>query len=75
MDGWLSDPQQFWSVRFHRDPGSWVRDIQVIVDHGREMPDGQLPLLKTRRMMRYDDAVALWKELTRLGWSVTDPVW
>ncbi len=75
MDGWLQDPQQCWSVRFHRDPEKCANDVRVFVDHGREMPNGQPALLKSRRNMRYEDAVTLWKELRRVGWAETKAVW
>ena len=75
VDGWLQDSQRFWTVRFHRDPDSLIRDVRVFVDHGREMPDGEPALLKSRRQMRYDDAIALWKQLVRSGWTVVEPVW
>lgn len=75
MDGWLQDPQQLWSVRFHRDPERCVDDVRILVDHGREMSDGRPALLKSRRNMRYEDAVSLWKELLRSGWKEIKAVW
>ena len=74
MEGWLTITNQCQSVRFHPDPnpsGS-AKDVLVIVDHVKEMPAGQPPLLKTRRNMRYEDAVALWKELRRCGWTIAE---
>ena len=50
-------------------------DVLVIVDHVNDMPAGQPPLLKTSRSMRYEDAVALWKELQRCGWTVAKAAW
>ncbi|WP_413745363.1 DUF1651 domain-containing protein [Synechococcus sp. MIT S9501] len=44
----------------------------VLVDHVNDMPSGLMPLLKTRRTMRYEDAVAHWKDLQRCGWTVTE---
>ena len=76
MDGWLKDPKGYWLARFHRDHNStWVKDQRVFVDHGRPMPDGQPALLKTRRDMRYEDAVALWFQLKGLGWTVAEAAW
>ena len=76
MDGWLTDAQGLWWARFHRDPKStWVKDQRVFVDHGRPIPDGQPALLKTRRDMRYEDAVARWFQLKGLGWTVADAAW
>jgi len=77
MEGWLTIANKCQSVRFHSDPkqsGS-AKDVLVIVDHVKEMPAGVPPLLKTRRNMRYEDAVALWKELQRCGWTATEPAW
>jgi len=76
MDGWLSDPQGYWFARFRRDPKSnWIRDQWVLVDHGRPMPDDEPALLKIRREMRYEDAVALWFQLKGLGWTVVEAAW
>ena len=77
MEDWLTIASKYQSVRFHPDPnpsGS-AKDVLVIVDHLKDMPAGQPPLLKTRRNMRYEDAVALWKELQRCGWTVADAAW
>ena len=75
QEGWLTDSNDHWSVHFHRDQKSWVRDPLVFVDHGRAMPDGAPALLKSRRHMRLEDAAALWKELRSYGWQVTTAVW
>ena len=77
MKGWLTIASKRQSVSFHSDPkqsGS-TKDVLVIVDHIKEMPAGEPPLLKTRRNMRYEDAVALWKELQRCGWTITEGAW
>ena len=50
MDGWLTDPKDYWCDRFHRDPSStWGKDQHAFVDHGRPMPGGEPALLKTNR--------------------------
>lgn len=74
MEGWLTIASKCQSVRFHADPSTsgGAKDVLVIVDHLKDMPAGHPPLLKTRRNMRYEDAVALWKELQRCGWSVAE---
>ena len=74
MKGWLTIANKYQSVRFHPDPNPSVsaKDVLVIVDHIKDMPAGQPSLLKTRRSMRYEDAVALWKELQRCGWTVAE---
>ena len=74
-EGWLTDAQKFWCVRFHRDEHSWVQDPQVFVDHGRPMGDGEPALLKSRRYLRREDATLLWKQLVAAGWTKTKPLW
>ena len=76
MEEWLTIASKCQSVRFHPDlhPSSSAKDVLVIVDHVKDMPAGQPPRLKTRRHMRYEDAVALWKELQRCGWTVAETV-
>ncbi|WP_186537670.1 DUF1651 domain-containing protein [Synechococcus sp. BIOS-E4-1] len=75
QEGWLIDNNSYWSVRFHRDQKSWIRDPYVFVDHGRRMPNGEPALLKSRRYLRLDEATLLWKDLRSYGWQVTAPVW
>ena len=75
MEGWLQDSQKYWSVRFHSDPDIRNDDARVLVDHRREMPYGQPALLLSRRYMRYEDAVSLWKHLLRGGWEETNSIW
>ena len=74
MESWLTIANKYQSVRFHPDPNPSfsAKDVLVIVDHIKDMPAGQPSLLKTRRSMRYEDAVALWKELQRCGWTVAE---
>ncbi len=74
-EGWLTDRERFWVVRFHRDERSWQRDPRVFVDYGREMLAGEPALLKSRRHLRRSDAVALWKALRSSGWVQTSPGW
>ena len=75
QEGWLIDSNHHWSVRFHRDQKSWVREPYVFVDHGRGMPNGEPALLKSRRYLRLEDATALWNELRSYGWQQIAPVW
>ena len=74
-DGWLKDPQKFWAVRFHRESQSGTSDLRVLVDHGRKLSDNEPALLKSRRNMRYEDAVSLYKELQHIGWTHCEAVW
>ena len=74
-DGWLKDPQKSWAVRFQRDPQSEQKDVRVLVDHGRKLSQDQPALLKSRRNMRYEDAISLYKELQHIGWTHCEAVW
>ena len=51
-DGWLMNPEDRWTYRFHRDDKAWLRDHKVFVDMGRPMPDGSPDLLKTHQHLR-----------------------
>lgn len=75
MEGWLLHPESKWAYRFHRDEKSWIRDPMVFVDMGREMPQGQPPLLKTREYVRKEAAAEKWRSLLRSGCKRTDPLW
>ncbi len=71
----MRDPETKWAYRFHRDEKSWVRDPMVFVDMGREMPDGEPPLLKTRERLYKDAANQKWISLQKSGWKRVDPLW
>ena len=75
QEGWLTGNNNHWSMRFHRDQKSWLRDPYVFVDMGRGMPNGEPALLKSRRYLRLEDARTLWKDLRSYGWQQTSPVW
>ena len=75
QEGWLTDSNDHWSVRFHRDQKSWVKEPCVFVDHGRKMPNGEPALLKSRRHMRLEDATVLWQQLLSYGWQQGKPAW
>ena len=51
-EGWLQNPEDGWTYRFHRDEKAWAQDPRVSVDKGRAMPDGSPALLKTRKHLR-----------------------
>ena len=76
MEGRLTIASEHHSVTFLSDPSSSgsADDVFVIVDHVKDMLENHPPLFKTRRNMRYEDAVALWKELQRCGWTVAETV-
>ena len=75
MDGWLMNPSDNWTYRFHRDEKRWVRDQKVFVDMGRPMPDGSPALLKTRQHLGREDAEKFWKNLLSYGWQKVPAVW
>lgn len=74
-EGWLTNPQDRWTYRFRRDEKAWVGDPKVFVDLGRQMPDGSPALLKNRKHLRREEAVALWKDLLRKGWRRVPAAW
>ena len=73
-DGWLRNPSDGWTYRFHRDEKSWLRDPMVFVDMGREMSDAPA-LLKTRQHLHREEAEGMWKDLVRKGWEKVPAVW
>ena len=74
-EGWLTDENSMWSIRFHKDTRSWHKDPYVFVDHGRLMPNGQPALLKSRQHIQRRAAAELWSSLVRSGWQKTQPLW
>lgn len=74
-EGWLTDGEGYWTLRFHRDEKSWLQDPRIFIDKGRAMPDGSAALLKSRRYVRRKEAEALWKLLRKAGWRQASPVW
>ena len=68
-DGWLKNPSDGWTYRFHRDDKSWLRDPKVFVDMGRPMPDRSPALLKRRQHLRKEQAEGMWKDLVSQGWK------
>ena len=74
-EGWLTDQNHFWSARFHSDSRSWHRDPYTFVDYGRQMPNGEPALLKSRQRIQREAAVELWRSLVRSGWKKTEPLW
>jgi hypothetical protein len=74
-EGWLLNPKDGWTYRFHRDERSWVQDPMVFVDKGRGMRDGSPALLKSREHLHKDQAEKMWKELVQGGWQRVPAVW
>ena len=65
-DGWLKEPSGIWILRFRYDWESWDQKPKVLIDKGRMERNG-IPLLKTRRRMRRNLAIKLWKDLLATG--------
>ena len=74
-DGWLRNPEDGLTYRFHRDEKEWAVDPTVFVDMSRAMPGRFLALLKTRKHLRREQAESMWKDLLRNGWQKVPAVW
>ncbi len=73
-DGWLKEPNGVWILRFRYDWDSWDQNPKVLIDRGRLMPN-DIPLLKSRKRMRRNLAIVLWKNLLGSGWKRVNPQW
>ena len=73
-DGWIEEQNGKWILRFSYDWESWNQNPKVLIDRGRLMSNG-IPLLKSRKRMRRNFAIALWKDLLASGWKRTNPQW
>tara|TARA_B100000579_G_C22514049_1_gene702920 strand:- start:51 stop:284 length:234 start_codon:yes stop_codon:yes gene_type:complete len=73
-DGWLKDPGGVWILRFRYDWESWDQNPKVLIDKGRLENNG-IPLLKTRKRIRRNLAVRLWKNLLETEWKRVGPQW
>ena len=74
-EGWLRDPKNHWTLRFHIDESSWIKQKFVFVDQGRAMPGNKPALLKSRQRIVRSDAIKLWKRLKKEGWESGEPQW
>ena len=74
-DGWLMNPEDRWTYRFHRDEKAWVREPRVFVDMGLPMSDGSPALLKTLQHLLREQAEGMLKDLVRKGWKQVPAVW
>ena len=71
-EGWLSDGRQV--LRFR--PTRWERQVQRLeITTGELLPDEQVPLLKNRREISRDEALKLWGEKRKAGWSPCSAQW
>ena len=73
-DGWVKEANGVWILRFRYDWDSWDQNPQVLIDRGRLMSNG-IPLLKSRKRMRRNLAIVLWKDLLASGWKRINPQW
>ena len=73
-DGWLKAPNGVWILRFRYDWESWDANPKVLIDKGRLEKNG-IPLLKTRKRMRRNLAIQLWKTLLAAGWERVNQQW
>ena len=73
-DGWLKEPRGVWVLRFRRDWESWDQNPKVIIDKGRLEFNG-IPLLKSRKKIRRNLAIELWRKLLADGWVRVGPQW
>ena len=73
-DGWLKESSGVWILRFRYDWSSWDQNSKVIVDKGRLEHNG-IPLLKSRKRIRRNLAIQLWKNLLANGWRRIKPQW
>ena len=73
-DGWLKEPSGVWILRFRYDWDSWEMNPKVIIDKGRLIPNA-IPLLKSRKRMRRNLAIVLWRDLQASGWKRINPQW
>ena len=73
-DGWVTDVNGIWILRFRYDWNSWDQNPKVLIDKGRLEVNGP-PLLKNRKKMSRAMAIKLWKELLSTGWRRVHPQW
>ena len=65
-DGWLMEPSGVCVLRFRYDWGRWDQNPKVVIDKGRLEFNGK-PLLKSRKKMRRNLAIELWRKLLAAG--------
>ena len=71
-EGWLSDGPQV--LRFR--PTRWEREVhQLEITTGELLPDQEIPLLKRREELSRKEALKLWDEKRKAGWTPCSPQW
>jgi hypothetical protein len=72
QEGWLSDGRQV----LHFRPTRWERLVQLLeITSGELLPDQKIPLLKSRRELSRAEALKLWAEKRKAGWTPCSPQW
>lgn len=72
QEGWLSDGRQV----LHFRPSQWTHSNQRLeVTSGELLPDQPVPLLKRRKEISREEAISLWQQKRRLGWTPCGPQW
>ena len=71
-EGWLSDGRQV--LRFR--PTRLEREVhQLEITTGELLPDQEIPLLNRREEMSRKEALKLWDEKRKAGWTPCSPQW
>lgn len=71
-EGWISDGRQV----LHFRPARWDRWRQALeITSGEWIPGQSEPLLKHRRELSREQAVQLWRDLRKEGWTPCPPQW
>tara|TARA_Y100001968_G_C19059992_1_gene573303 strand:- start:204 stop:467 length:264 start_codon:yes stop_codon:yes gene_type:complete len=73
-DGWISEVEGGWVLRFRYDWESWDQNPKVWIEKGILQSNG-IPLLKNRKKVRRVLAIKLWRQLLATGWRTVDPQW
>lgn len=71
-EGWISDGRHV----LHFRPARWDRWRQTLeITSGEWIPAQSEPLLKHRRELNREQAIQLWQDLRREGWTPCPPQW
>ncbi|MCP9935042.1 DUF1651 domain-containing protein [Cyanobium sp. Candia 9D4] len=71
-EGWLIHGRQV--LRFR--PTIWERTNQRLeITTGEMLPDQEIPLLKSRQELTRTEALKLWGETRKAGWTPCRPKW
>ena len=71
-EGWLSDGRQV----LHFRPTRYDRWSQMLeITSGELLPDQTIPLLKRRTELSRAEALQLWAQKRKAGWTPCSPQW